>query len=89
MLTKVVNAPTQLQRQEPQSTVEMPAKEPAPQSVITNNTAHDAPHPKPVEIFTDDATKPPVPVQRTLDKKSIVKIIVLYSDHSFSEYFPE
>lgn len=87
--TKVVNPPTQLQRQEPQSTVEMPAKEPAPQSVITNNTTHDDIHTKPVEIFTDDATKPPVPVQRTLDKKSIVKIIVLYSDHSFSEYFPE
>lgn len=36
-----------------------------------------------------DSPKPPMPPQPILTKKKIVKMIVLYDDHSFSEYYPE
>lgn len=33
--------------------------------------------------------KPVAPVQQTLPKKKIVKMVVLYDDHTFAEYYPE
>lgn len=36
-----------------------------------------------------DSPQPPMPPQTILTKKKIVKMIVLYDDHSFSEYYPE
>lgn len=87
--TEAVKDPVMPPLRVPQKPESVTVQEPAPQFVSTNNMTHIDVHPKPVENHVDNTPKPPVPVQRTLDKKSIVKIIVLYNDHSFSEYFPE
>ncbi|MBR1835241.1 MAG: helix-turn-helix transcriptional regulator [Bacteroidales bacterium] len=41
------------------------------------------------ENYTESEHKPEARVQQTLPKKKIVKMVVLYDDHTFAEYFPE
>jgi len=66
------------------------------QPTITQ-TAPDIPHPvsnppvqtQPHENRSDESVRPSGLLQPNLIKKKIVKMIVLYDDHSFAEYFPE
>lgn len=41
------------------------------------------------EISTKETNKVGVPVQINVTRKKIEKIVVLYNDHTFAEYFPE
>lgn len=41
------------------------------------------------ENRVDDMPAPPVAENRNLKNKKIVKVVILYDDHSFSEYYPE
>ena len=41
------------------------------------------------ENRVDDMPAPPVAKNRNLRNKKIVKVVILYDDHSFSEYYPE
>lgn len=41
------------------------------------------------ENRVDDMPAPPVAENRNLRNKKIVKVVILYDDHSFSEYYPE
>lgn len=41
------------------------------------------------ENRVDDMSAPPVAENRNLRNKKIVKVVILYDDHSFSEYYPE
>lgn len=60
------------------------------QSVVTKKVAKKNEPPKTDEISTKDPDKVDVPVQENvMTKKRIEKIVVLYDDHSFAEYFPE
>ena len=45
--------------------------------------------PELLENRLNESAQPPAVLQPNLVKKKIVKIIVLYDDHSFAEYFPE
>ncbi len=44
---------------------------------------------QPAENGVEAAQPSPMAVQPTQKKKKVVKMIVVYDDHSFSEYFPE
>lgn len=62
---------------------------PEDQSIVTkketkNNETHSAD-----EVSTKEANKVGVPIQINVTKKKIEKIVVLYNDHTFAEYFPE
>ena len=60
------------------------------QSVVTPKVVKNNEPPKTDEISTKDPDKVDVPVQvNVMTKKRIEKIVVLYDDHSFAEYFPE
>lgn len=60
------------------------------QSVVTKEVVRNNEPPKADEISTRDPDKVDVPVQvNVMTKKRIEKIVVLYDDHSFAEYFPE
>lgn len=60
------------------------------QSVVTKEVVKNNEPPKADEISTKDPDKVDVPVQvNVMTKKRIKKIVVLYDDHSFAEYFPE
>ena len=60
------------------------------QSVVTKKVVKNNEPPKADEISTKDPDKVDVPVQvNVMTKKRIEKIVVLYDDHSFAEYFPE
>ncbi len=60
------------------------------QSVVTQKVVKNNEPPKANEISTKDPDKVDVPVQvNVMTKKRIEKIVVLYDDHSFAEYFPE
>lgn len=60
------------------------------QSVVTKEVVKNNEPPKADEISTKDPDKVDVPVQlNVMTKKRIQKIVVLYDDHSFAEYFPE
>ena len=60
------------------------------QSVVTKIVVKNNEPPKTDEISTKDPDKVDVPVQvNVVTKKRIEKIVVLYDDHSFAEYFPE
>ena len=60
------------------------------QSVVTKKVVKNNEPPKTDEISTKDPDKVDVPVQENvMTKKRIEKIVVLYDDHSFAEYFPE
>lgn len=60
------------------------------QSVVTKKVVKNNEQPKADEISTKDPGKVDVPVQvNVMMKKRIEKIVVLYDDHSFAEYFPE
>ena len=60
------------------------------QSVVTPKVVKNNEPPKTDEISTKDPGKVDVPVQvNVMTKKRIEKIVVLYDDHSFAEYFPE
>ncbi len=60
------------------------------QSVVTKKVVKNNEPPKADEISTKDPDKVDVPVQvNVMTKKRIQKIVVLYDDHSFAEYFPE
>ncbi|MBQ5974576.1 MAG: helix-turn-helix transcriptional regulator [Bacteroidales bacterium] len=60
------------------------------QSVVTQKVVKNNEPPKADEISTKDPDKVDVPVQvNVMTKKRIQKIVVLYDDHSFAEYFPE
>lgn len=60
------------------------------QSVVTQKVVKNNELPKADEISTKDPDKVDVPVQvNVMTKKRIQKIVVLYDDHSFAEYFPE
>lgn len=41
------------------------------------------------ENRVDDMPAPPVTEKQNLKNKKIVKVVILYDDHSFSEYYPE
>jgi transcriptional regulator with XRE-family HTH domain len=60
------------------------------QTVVTQKVVKNNEPPKADEISTKDPDKVDVPVQvNVMTKKRIEKIVVLYDDHSFAEYFPE
>ena len=60
------------------------------QSVVTKEVVKNNEPPKADEISTKDPDKVEIPVQvNVMTKKRIQKIVVLYDDHSFAEYFPE
>lgn len=60
------------------------------QSVVTKEVVKNNEPPKADEISTKDPGKVDVSVQiNVMTKKRIEKIVVLYDDHSFAEYFPE
>ena len=60
------------------------------QSVVTKKVVKNNELPKADVISTKDPDKVDVPVQvNVMTKKRIEKIVVLYDDHSFAEYFPE
>lgn len=60
------------------------------QSVVTKKVVKNNEPPKADEISTQEPGKVDVPVQvNVMTKKRIEKIVVLYDDHSFAEYFPE
>ena len=60
------------------------------QSVVTKKVAKNNEPPKTDEISSKSPSKVDVPVQvNVMTKKRIEKIVVLYDDHSFAEYFPE
>ncbi len=69
----------------------IPTNNPAEkQSVVTKGVVKNNEPPKADEISTKDPDKVDVPVQvNVMTKKRIEKIVVLYDDHSFAEYFPE
>ena len=57
---------------------------------VTKKVVKNNEPPKADEISTKDPDKVDVPVQvNVMTKKRIEKIVVLYDDHSFAEYFPE
>ena len=60
------------------------------QSVVTPKVVKNNEPPKADEISSKSPSKVDVPVQvNVMTKKRIEKIVVLYDDHSFAEYFPE
>ena len=60
------------------------------QSVVTPKVVKNNEPPKADEISSKSPSKVDVPVQvNVMTKKQIQKIVVLYDDHSFAEYFPE
>lgn len=60
------------------------------QSVVTQKVVKNSEPRKADEISTKDPGKVDIPVQvNVMTKKRIQKIVVLYDDHSFAEYFPE
>lgn len=60
------------------------------QTVVTQKVVKNNEPPKADEISTKDPDKVDIPVQvNVMTKKRIEKIVVLYDDHSFAEYFPE
>lgn len=60
------------------------------QSVVTKKVVKNNEPPLTDEISSKSPSKVDVPVQvNVMTKKQIEKIVVLYDDHSFAEYFPE
>ena len=60
------------------------------QSVVTKKVVKNNEPPLTDEISSKSPSKVDVPVQvNVMTKKQIQKIVVLYDDHSFAEYFPE
>lgn len=60
------------------------------QSVVAPKVVKNNEPPKADEISSKSPSKVDVPVQvNVMTKKRIAKIVVLYDDHSFAEYFPE
>lgn len=60
------------------------------QSVVAPKVVKNNEPPKADEISSKSPSKVDVPVQvNVMTKKQIQKIVVLYDDHSFAEYFPE
>ena len=49
----------------------------------------ETPAAEPVENRLYDFGKPDDAEKRNVEKKKIVKVVILYDDHSFSEYYPE
>ena len=69
-------------------TIEAPAEpEPAPQP--RPQAYHPQTRARLDENRVDDMPAPPVAENRNLKNKKIVKVVILYDDHSFSEYYPE
>lgn len=72
---------------EPQSPT--PVAPPPSQPTVPVREVADAPITQPAENSVEATQSPSVAVQPTQKKKKVVKMIVVYDDHSFSEYFPE
>lgn len=74
-----------------QTSQPVPAASPAVESVfVAEPAAEYAASPQLNENRADEIVPPPAPVQPNFAKtKRIVKIVVLYDDHTFSEYRPE
>lgn len=69
-------------------TIEAPAEpEPAPQA--RPQAYQPQTRARLDENRVDDMPAPPVAENRNLRNKKIVKVVILYDDHSFSEYYPE
>lgn len=69
-------------------TIEVPAEpEPVPQP--RPQTYQPQTRARLDENRVDDMPAPPVAENRNLRNKKIVKVVILYDDHSFSEYYPE
>lgn len=69
-------------------TIEAPAEpEPVPQA--RPQTYQPQTRARLDENCVDDMPASPVAENRNLKNKKIVKVVILYDDHSFSEYYPE
>lgn len=79
------------QPEPPQHVASQPtAKQAVPvASPIPPIEAAEVAKPKHNENRISEVPQPPMPLQPILTKKKIVKMIVLYEDHSFAEYYPE
>lgn len=62
---------------------------PEDQNVMTKNETKNNETHSTDEILTKETNKVGVPVQINVTRKKIEKIVVLYNDHTFAEYFPE
>ena len=60
-----------------------------PLSTQPRNVAFQDAASQPDENRINEIARPDVPVQAILSSKKIVKMIILYEDHSFAEYYPE
>lgn len=59
------------------------------QSVATESKSNISVGEKPDEISIKEEAKPAARVQPIVPRKRIAKLVILYDDHSFSEYYPE
>ena len=59
------------------------------QSVATESNSNISVGEKPDEISIKEEAKPAAHIQPIVPKKRIAKLVILYDDHSFSEYYPE
>lgn len=59
------------------------------ESISETAPESDAPATQPYENRIEETPTHVVPKNRSLDKKRILKVVILYSDHTFSEYYPE
>ena len=76
-----------LPKVEPQSPT--PVAPPPSQPTVPVREVADAPITQPAENSVEATQSTSVAVQPTQKKKKVVKMIVMYDDHSFTEYFPE
>ena len=82
-----VSSPKTVKAPEPLSaaaTVAMP-----PQPSVPVHVAAETVSPQHAENVVETPKVASAPVQPTQNKKKVVKMIVLYDDHSFAEYYPE
>lgn len=66
-----------------------PVAAPQPQPAAPLREVPIAVPPQPAENVVETPIVPPAAVQPTQKRKKVVKMIVMYDDHSFAEYYPE
>ena len=70
---------------QPPAPVTIPPSQPA----AVGREAEYAPSTQPAENAVETAQPSPTVVQPTQKRKKVVKMIVMYDDHTFAEYYPE
>lgn len=83
----VVEERTVVQEQAPRWPVAEPVEPTMPTPPVAEETVR--PTAQPAENGVEAPLSAPAAVQPTQKKKKVVKMIVVYDDHSFAEYYPE